>query len=635
MIKLKLAAILKPFALVYGISFCTSSLSAQAPTPTEDAPTQTTTEPATQPVAEPTNNQPYTPPLEEDPSDNPNVILIITDDQGWGDFSSHGNTIIETPHLDQLAKNSINWQNFYVSPVCSPTRASLMTGRYNQRTKCLDTYLARSMMATDEVTIAEALKGAGYATGIFGKWHLGDNYPMRPSDQGFEYSFIHKGGGLGQPSDPIENKKNYTNPILFRNNSEITTKGYCTDLFFDEAIKFISNSVVSQRPFFAYIATNAPHAPFHDVPQDLLEHYQSKDIPSILPDADKADPKKIDQVQRIAAMITNIDQNVGKLINNLETNKLLENTLIIYLNDNGPNTQRYTGDFKGVKGSVSEGGIRSPLWIHWPARFKTSQVITSNTAAHIDIMPTIMDACDLGIPEAFAFDGRSLLEKLDDPAFELAPRPVIIQAHRGASLVRYHNFMIRDQQWKLSNNSGFGNTRLETKKPFELYDLNKDPSESNNIAAEHPDEVKRLTLLYNTWYDDVTMTRIRDKGIPDIIVQKEKENPLVLTWQERISQNWGIQHDGYWKLFFSTQTRADIIVYSPTDQFMGDKTLTGFTPILQIGSQVYKAKPLTNEKLSIFEGINIPKGKRTLHAKFISEDESEEIHAYQIRLSHR
>lgn len=625
---LKLISILKLTTLC-----CLSPLHAQESSSAEEIPASPNAVPANEISAEPAKET--ITPLEEDLSDKPNVILIITDDQGWGDFGTHGNTIIETPHLDLLAKNSISWDNFYVSPVCSPTRASLMTGRYNQRTKCLDTYLARSMMATDEVTIAEALNGAGYATGIFGKWHLGDNYPMRPSDQGFEYSLIHKGGGLGQPSDPIENNKNYTNPILFRNNSEVTTEGYCTDLFFDEAIKFISDSAVSQRPFFAYIATNAPHAPFGDVPEKLLEYYKSKDIPSILPESDKNDPKKIDTVQRIAAMITNLDQNIGKLILNLQTNKLLENTLIIYLNDNGPNTQRYTGKFRGVKSNVHEGGVRSPLWIHWPARFKSSNLITSSIAAHIDIMPTIMDACNLGIPEAFAFDGRSLLEKLSDPAFELAPRPIIIQAHRGANLVRYHNFMLRDQQWKLSNNSGFGKTRLEKQTPFELYDLSKDPSESNNIAAEHPAEVKRLTALYNTWYDDVTQTRIRDKGIPDIIADKEQENPLILTWQDRISKNWGIKDDGFWKLFFATSTRADIIVYSATDQIMGDHKLNGFTPVLQIGTEVYKGKPLTDQKLSLFEGINIPKGKHNIQAFFLSEDETQEIYSYQIRLIHR
>ena len=565
----------------------------------------------------------------------PNVILIMTDDQGWGDFGVHGNQIIETPHLDKLAKNSVQWENFYVSPVCSPTRASLMTGRYNQRTKCLDTYLARSMMATDEVTIAEALKGAGYSTGIFGKWHLGDNYPMRPSDQGFDYSFIHKGGGLAQFSDPIENAQRYTDPILFRNNTEVTTKGYCTDLYFDEAIQFISNSVISQQPFFAYIATNAPHAPFGDVPSELLEYYKTKDIASIMPEALEGDLKQIDKLQRVAAMITNIDQNIGKLYQMLDVNKLLDNTLIIYLNDNGPNTQRYNGNFRGTKASIYEGGIRSPLWLHWPDRFKTNHRVTSNLAAHIDIMPTIMDACDLGIPEALAFDGRSLLEKSLNNSAKLPQRPIIIQSHRGAKLVRHHNFMIRDKQWKLLNDSGFRHTRLEEKTPFKLYDLQKDPGESKNLAEQHPDEVARLTNLYNTWYDSVTQTRIRDKGIPYIIAEKAKENPLVLTWQERISQNWGNEHDGFWKLFFSQKTRADIIIYIKPENDSSFPDLTGFTPTLQVGTDLHKGKPLAKNNHYIFQGIDISKGKHNIQAAFLSEDETQQLHAYQIRLIHR
>ena len=565
----------------------------------------------------------------------PNVILIMTDDQGWGDFGKHGNNIIETPHLDKLAGDSVSWENFYVSPVCSPTRASLMTGRYNQRTKCLDTYLGRSMMASDEVTIAEALSGAGYATGIFGKWHLGDNYPMRPSDQGFEYSFIHKGGGLGQPSDAIENNNRYTDPILYRNNSEISTTGYCTDLFFTEAIKFISDAQISQRPFFAYIATNAPHFPSHDVPKDLLEHYKKEDITSLLPDNLKENAKQIDKVQRVAAMITNVDQNIGRLVKHLTDEKLLNNTLIIYLNDNGPNTLRYTGKFRGMKSNIYEGGIRSPLWLHWPDKFKTHKTITSNLAAHIDIMPTIMDACDLGVPEAFQFDGRSILEKSIDETVELSDRPIIIQAHRGANLVQRHNFMIRDKQWKLLHDSGFKHTRLTEPKPYELYNLSSDPGETKNLAKENPEIVEELTAKYDTWYNDVTATRVRDKGIPLIIANKEKENPLVLSWQERISKNWGIDYEGIWKLYFPTDVRADIIIYAAPGKKLKGKKLIGYTPTIQIESQVITGSTMGNEDYAIFPGVTIPKGKHNLQAMFTSGDESDIVHAYQVRIIHR
>ncbi|HCK71663.1 MAG TPA: arylsulfatase, partial [Planctomycetaceae bacterium] len=185
-------------------------------------------------------------------ADRPNVILIITDDQGYGDFGATGNDIIETPNLDELASRSASMSTFYVSPVCSPTRACLMTGRYNYRTRCIDTFVGRSMMEPNEITIAEVLAANGYRNGLFGKWHLGDCYPMRPQDQGFHEVLMHKGGGLGQPSDPRENNRRYTDPILFHNGEQVNTKGYCTDVYFDAALSSIETEVSNGNSFFTY-----------------------------------------------------------------------------------------------------------------------------------------------------------------------------------------------------------------------------------------------------------------------------------------------------------------------------------------------------------------------------------------------
>lgn len=560
----------------------------------------------------------------------PNVILMMTDDQGWGDFGVHGNSVIETPNLDAMSKRSVSWESFYVSPVCTPTRASVMTGRYNQRTKALDTYLGRAMMASDEVTIAEALNGAGYATGIFGKWHLGDNYPMRPSDQGFEYSLVHRGGGLGQPSDPIANNGRYTDPILFRNNEEVQTKGYCTDIYFDEAIDFITRSSEYQRPFFAYIATNAPHAPFHDVPAELLEYYQKKDFSSVMKGDDA---KELDKVQRIAAMITNVDENVGKLFKVLEEKKLLENTLVIYLNDNGPNTGRFNGVFKGQKADVYEGGVRSPLWIHWPSKLKGGTKITSNNAAHIDIMPTIMEACDMGTPDAFKFDGRSLFGKVLDPDLEMEARPIVIQCHRGATMVKNRHFMVRDGKWKLVCDSGFGSTTIKEELPFELYDMSADPGETKDVAGENAAEVLRLTGIYNKWFDDVSETRVRDKGTPYILVDRAKENPVVLTWQDRISKGWGIKDQGFWKLFFQSEAMVDVRVLAVPERYKQD--LKGYTVVLQVGKTEYKSEPVGGQQLAVFQSVVVPKGKTQVQAKYVSADGAIEVPAYQLRVMHR
>jgi len=335
----------------------------------------------------------------------PNVILMMTDDQGYGDFGFVGNPVVKTPHLDAMAGRSARMTQFYVSPVCTPTRACLMTGRYNYRTRAIDTYLGRAMMDTAEVTIAELLRGAGYTTGQFGKWHLGDNYPMRPSDQGFDEVLCHRGGGIGQPSDPIGGEGKYTDPILFHNNEQVSMQGYCTDIYFDAAFDFMRKSVEEDKNFFAYIATNAPHGPFHDVPEELRKMYMDMNLRSgMAPGAsEKAYEKAKDTMARIYAMETNIDQNVGRLFEKLKELGIYEDTLVLFLVDNGPNGNRFVGPFRGRKGQVVDGGIRSPLLAHWPAQLEAGQN-SDRVAAHIDLLPTILDACGFAKPKELNLD---------------------------------------------------------------------------------------------------------------------------------------------------------------------------------------------------------------------------------------
>ena len=554
---------------------------------------------------------------------NPNVILIVTDDMGYGDFSFHGNQWIQTPMLDQLASNSARWKNFYVNPVCSPTRASVFTGRYYIRTKCMDTYLGRSMMAADEVTIAEALSGAGYKTGLFGKWHLGDNYPMRPSDQGFETSLVHRGGGLGQPSDPIENEGRYTNPILFHNNQEVQTKGYCTDVFFDAAKNFIKRSKNNQRSFFAAITVNVPHAPFYDVPEDLLKKYQNKDF--------SAWGKDKEALPKIAAMLDNLDTNIGKLTELLKQEELLNNTVIIFMNDNGANTLRYSNGLRGKKGQVYEGGVRSPLWIHWPDKIKEGRDINENVAAHIDLMPTILDICDLGVPEAFQFDGRSLAPQILNPGTQLPERPIIMQWHRGATPVSRHHFMIRQGDWKLLNPSNSALSRRDSQN-YELYNLSSDPAETNNLAGSNKARVDSLLKQYDIWFKDVNETRLRDRGTPYILVDRFHENPLVLTWQDRISKDWSYSEEGFWKLHFEHDGRCDIHLEFPNTF---NRDLSGWTAHLSIGKQKYSQKIANKDKHYVFPALNFTKGKHLLKASFTSPDGKEFVASYQIRLQHR
>lgn len=459
--------------------------------------------------------------------DRPNIVLIMTDDQGYGDLGVTGNPVLETPHLDALARGGASLKNFYVSPVCSPTRASLMTGRYNYRTGVVDTFRGRSMMDPAEVTVAEALRTAGYATGIFGKWHLGDNYPMRATDQGFEQALTIRGGGLGQPSDPIENNRRYTDPIVFRNDRPEQAKGYCTDVFFDGALEFIDTAQRAGRPFFAYIAPNAPHDPLHDVPPALYAKYKARDLSPVL----LGNTKDADDVARIFAMVENIDGNVGRLMAHLASRQLFANTLVIFMCDNGPATVRYVGPMRGKKQEVLEGGIRSPFFVHWPARL-TPGVSSDRIAAHLDVMPTLLDAARVPPPAGVKLDGRSLLPLLEGRATDWPDRTLVLQAHRGNRPQAQHNMTVRTQRWKLVHSSGYGDVpRPDT--PFALYDLTADPHERTDLAAAEPAVTQRLQAAYATWFADVLGARPADFAPARIVIGTDHETTTVLT-----RQNW-------------------------------------------------------------------------------------------------
>ena len=391
-------------------------------------------------------------------AERPNVILILTDDQGYGDLGSTGNPVIRTPHLDAMARRSARLGSFYVSPVCAPTRASLMTGRYNYRTRVVDTWVGRAMMETSEVTVAELLRDAGYATGIFGKWHLGDNYPLRPMDQGFETSLVHRGGGIGQPADPAGGEGKYTDAVLFRNGERTQSSGYCTGVYFSEALDWMEKSHRDGRPFFAYIPTNAPHGPFHDVPEKEYERYKSLDLTPVLPG--KPTAAAIDRTARIYAMITDIDTNVGRVFERLEALGISRNTLVIFLVDNGPNGRRFVAGMRGAKAGVHEGGVRSPFFAHWPGRLAPG-LASNEVAAHIDVLPTVLDACGVKTPAGLKVDGRSLLPLLGRQDISWTDRAICIQAHRGDVPYRYHNFMLRTKRWKLVHPSGFGRQRFD------------------------------------------------------------------------------------------------------------------------------------------------------------------------------
>ena len=560
----------------------------------------------------------------------PNVVVIMTDDQGYGDFGATGNSLIRTPHLDALANQSTRWEQFYVSPVCSPTRACLMTGRYNHRTKCIDTFKGRSMMATDEVTVAELLREAGYATGIFGKWHLGDNYPMRPTDQGFDEALVHKGGGLAQPSEPIESQRRYTDPLLFHNNREVASAGYCTDVFFDHATEFVVQQADAGKPFFCYIPLNAPHGPFHDVPEELYREYQSVDFSSLVTNPRERSSQTNDRLARIAAMITNVDDNVGKFLAQLDRLGIADHTLVFFLTDNGPNTRRFVGPFRGKKSELYEGGIRTPLWVRWPQQLAPNQQITETVAAHIDVTPTILQACGVDIPDNL--DGRSLLAKLRDPAQEMESRPLVIQYHRGDVASRYHSCMVRSGRWKLVHPSGTQKESYQGIPKWELYDLVQDPGERKDLAAQLPEQVSAMTEIYEAWFDDVTAERADMPGAPPIVIDPRFENPAILTWQDMIDGNWNTNRIGYYKLQIADAGRCDVRFESPP-QHKIDQQQT-WQAKLEIGDQVYEASFDPASRLALFRGVELPGGKTRLRP-WIEAPSGEKLSVYHVWISSR
>jgi arylsulfatase A-like enzyme len=537
----------------------------------------------------------------------PNVILIITDDQGYGDFGVMGNPVIQTPHLDAMAKRSAQMINFYVCPVCAPTRASLLTGRYHYRTRVVDTFVGRAMMDPGEITLAELLKDAGYATGIFGKWHLGDNYPMRPQDQGFDEVLVHRGGGIGQPSDPPGGEGKYTDPILFHNGESEQKHGFCTDIYFKSALNWMEKQVQKDKSFFVYLPTNAPHSPFSDVPLEWYEKYKKINLASdqFPQEAGHPLPERQDQdaVARIYAMISNIDENISRLFTALKKLGQFENTLVIFMVDNGPNTRRYVAGMNGMKSNIYEGGIRSPLFMHWPGILKAGHV-NDRISAHIDILPTILQACGLTPSPNLELDGQSLWPLLTDQKTDWPDRHIVIQAHRGDHPVRYHNFMLRTQKWKLLHNSGFGRETFEGIPQFELYDMENDPFEMKNVASQHPNLVSLFIARYDEWFENVSSTRTDNYAPPRIYIGSPHENPVVLTrqdWRHIKGQKWAMNSNGFWSLTVATDAFYNLYIRFKDNP--GDGTIE-----LKIAGQTFRSHFAVNQQDFVFENIALSKG---------------------------
>lgn len=410
-------------------------------------------------------------------AEKPNIVFIVTDDQGYGEIAAHGNPIIKTPHLDAMHARSVRFTDFHVDPTCSPSRAALLTGRYSTRTGVWHTINGRSMMRGEELTLPEILKANGYDTAFVGKWHIGDNYPCRPNDQGYDHVVWHHGGGLGNGPDYWGN--DYYDDTFKVNGQWKQSKGYCTDAWFDEAIRYIKQP--RDKPFFLSIHTNAPHDPYI-VPESYSAPYRKAGLSETL--------------AKFYGMITCIDENIGRFRTCLEELGLAENTLLIFMTDNGTSAgwitldsgeTYYNSGMRGWKSSAYEGGHRVPTFWHWPKAGLVGGRDISNLTSHIDILPTIIDLLDLKKPDGPPLDGISLAPLLRDPASTLPERSLFVHVQRQYLPPKWTDSAVMTRRWRLVH----GN---------ELYDIHADPGQKHDVAKEHPATVGQLRADYEAWW---------------------------------------------------------------------------------------------------------------------------------------
>ena len=547
---------------------------------------------------------------------HPNVILIMTDDQGYGDLGITGNPHVQTPVIDKFATESVRFNNFYVSPVCAPTRASLLTGRHSLRTGIRDTYNGGAMMASNEVTIAEMLQLGGYKTGAFGKWHLGDNYPGRPSDQGFDESVNHLAGGMGQVGDIttyFKRDSSYFNPVLWHNNKKEPYQGYCSDIFTNEAIDFIEKN--QEGPFFCYLAFNAPHTPLQ-VPDKYYQIYKDIDPESGFDDDSrpfvKMSEKDKEDARKVYAMVTNIDDNVGKLLQKLDELNIENNTLVIFMTDNGPQQIRYIAGMRGRKGSVYRGGVRVPFYIRYPDLFKGKKAIET-TAAHIDILPTLSQICNVALPQEIKIDGKNLLPLIQGKQVDWSERELFFYWTRRYPEL-YNNIALLKGDYKIVGNANY-NAPIEE---FELFNIKSDPYEQNNIVLKNTDVANDLKLRLDKNYNELINSENLTNP-PRVIIGNENEKPVILNrndadgergiWaQEEIFGKWRVSiSQGFYnfKFKFLQPIDANGKMFLETGAIINQKEITsGNTDIIEMKKVLL---PEINGDLIPFYTVN---GKR-------------------------
>ncbi|MEI7731976.1 MAG: arylsulfatase [Verrucomicrobiota bacterium] len=466
----------------------------------------------------------------------PNIIFLLSDDQGYGDLSCHGNPILKTPNLDRLHGESVRFTDFHVSPTCAPTRSALFSGQHEFKNGVTHTIFERERMSLKTTTIAQILKSAGFTTGIFGKWHLGDEAEYQPGQRGFDEVFIHGGGGIGQTypgscGDAPGNR--YLDPAILHNGKFEKTKGYCTDVFFKQAMSWIK-SVKGKKRFFCYLPTNVPHAPLQEPPG--YETLYAGKAPG--------------NAAKFFNMLANLDDNVGRLLAQLKEWDIERDTLVIFMNDNGGTAgcQVWNAGMHGQKGTPWEGGTRASSFWRWPGTLKPGDV--DKLAAHIDFFPTLAEITGANVPAEIAaqLDGRSLAPLLKNPNADWPERYLFTHVGRWAkgqvAGAQYSRCRVRNSRYSLVCANADGT------KAWELFDLKADYGEKNNLAADHPEVVKELDVEYQKWWNSVQ----------PLLVNEAAVGPKINPFKEL-----------YWKQFGGGPSAEDLQNMDPNRADIGER----------------------------------------------------------------
>ncbi|MGQ1910321.1 arylsulfatase [Marinifilum sp. RC60d5] len=438
--------------------------------------------------------------------EKPNVILIVTDDQGYGDLACHGNPIIKTPNIDKLHSESVRLTNFHTGTTCTPTRAGLMTGRNSNRNGTWHTIGGCSLLNEKETTVADVFSENGYTTAMLGKWHLGDMYPFRPQDRGFQTAFYNGGGGVGQTPDYWNN--DYFDDTYFRNGKPEKVEGFCTDVWFKEAKKFVDAN--QDKPFLLYLSLNAPHGPYN-VPEQYYKMYENADLKP--------------HQKRFYGMISNIDERVGELREYLKEKGLSENTILIFMTDNGTSaglaydkkankTYGYNAGMRGTKGSHYDGGHRVPFFISWPNSIPKEGRDINSLTAHVDLLPTLVDLCGLKHTFQSEMDGQSIKSLIlnESTKTDFDKRMLVTDTQRIKWPKKGRNSCVMTTRWRLIDG-------------VELYDINDDPGQKVNVANAYPDVVTEMNAFYDKWW----LSTEKDFEFSLMKIGSDHENPIHLT----------------------------------------------------------------------------------------------------------